>query len=115
MSTDYERMMEAAEKLHGLIVPADVARFLGQYDQMMTNWKARGIPEKEFLNIAKKLGCDPYWLKDGEGDMVVYKPTREDMKAIEIGKHMKAAQRQAWYHVGHTLIEPEKADNGGKQ
>jgi hypothetical protein len=113
MSTDFERMMKAAEQLQGLTNPADVARFIEQYDQMMTNWKSRGIPIKEIFNIAKKLGCDPVWLH--EGDMVTYKLSLEDKKAIEIGRHMKAAQRQAWYHVGNTLAESEAPKNNGTQ
>ena len=56
MGKDYERMMAAAQTLHGLDNQADVARLLGQYDQMLTNWKARGIPSRELLNIAKVLG-----------------------------------------------------------
>lgn len=115
MSNDYERMMEAAKKLHELTNPADVARLIGQYDQMMTNWKARGIPSKEILNVAKLLGCDPFWLRDGDGEMTTLKLTKEDIKAVEINRSLKVAQRQAWYHVGNTLIEPEKPKNNGTQ
>jgi hypothetical protein len=116
MSTDYERMMEAAEKLHGLTNPADVGRLIGQYDQMMTNWKSRGIPSKELLNVAKILGCDPFWLRDNEGEMVTIKLTKDDRHAVEINRSItNLAQRQAWYHVGNTLIEPGKPKDNGTQ
>lgn len=115
MNTAFERMLEAAEKLRGLTNPADVARLIGQYDQMMTNWKSRGIPSKELLNIAQVIGCDPFWLRDGEGEMVTLKLTKDDIKAVEINRNLKMAQRQAWYHVGNTLIEPEKPKENGTQ
>jgi len=84
-------MMEAAEKLHGLKTHVDVGKLIGQYDQMLTNWKARGIPSKEVLNIAKALGCNPYWLRDGAGDMV---PTGH-----------KAAQPDARYVVPDPILD----------
>ena len=76
MGNSYERMMEAAEKLHGLTQQAEVGRLIDQYDQIMTNWKTRGIPNKELLNIAEKLGCDPFWLRDGVGSMTYPRPAQ---------------------------------------
>ena len=61
--------MEAAEKLHGLKTHAEIGKLIGQYDQMLTNWKTRGIPSKEVLDIARAIGCNPYWLRDGTGNM----------------------------------------------
>jgi len=84
-------MMEAAEKLHGLKTHADVGRLIGQYDQIMTAWKARGLPSKEVLDIAKSIGCNPYWLKDGTGDMVL------------VGN--KAAQPDAQYVVQDSILD----------
>lgn len=78
MKNAFTRMMEAAEKLHGLKTPTEVGKLIGQYDQMMTNWKTRGIPNKELLDIAKAIGCDPYWLRDGAGVMA-----RTENKAMQ--------------------------------
>lgn len=69
MKKAYARMMEAAKKLHGLNTQAEVGKLIGQYDQMLTNWKTRGIPNKEVLDIARAIGCNPYWLRDGTGNM----------------------------------------------
>lgn len=80
MQNAFTRMMEAAEKLRGVKTPAEVGKLIGQYDQMMTNWKSRGIPSKEVLDIAKAIGCDPYWLRDGVGEMAA-----DDNRVMEPG------------------------------
>ena len=114
MGKDYDRLMEAARIICKRETAADVARLLKveNGDQTMTNWKARGIPSKELLNIAQTIGCDPFWLRDGEGDMVRIVLSKDDKTAIEINRSLRAGQRQAWYHVGNTIAEPGKGTNG---
>jgi len=69
MNTDFERLLEAAKKLHNCKSSAAAARLIGTYDQMLTNWKSRGLPRADIMDIASKLGCNPYWLRDGTGSM----------------------------------------------
>lgn len=93
MADDYDRLLCAAKELRKLKTPSDVAKYIGEYDQMMTNWKSRGIPKGKVIDIANKIGCDPVWLRDGLGVMV-YSASEQ---------HNTAEQLQASYQVRDTL------------
>ena len=69
MNDAYERLLIAAKKLKNLDGPAAVARFLNESEQLLNNWKRRGIPRAEIMDIADKIGCDCHWLRDGTGTM----------------------------------------------
>lgn len=74
MTDDFKRLEIAAREICGLEKSSQIARHLfghddSQRDQKLNNWKSRGIPRGEVLDVAKKLGCNPYWLRDGEGNM----------------------------------------------
>ena len=66
----YTRLLEAAKILKQAERAAAVARLLNISEQVLTNWKTRGIPAEKITIIAKTLGCRPYWLEDGEGEML---------------------------------------------
>lgn len=102
MADDYDRLLLAAKKLKGWNDAAETARGLGKYDQIMTNWKARGIPRAEVMDIANTIGCDPYWLRDGVG-MMDTKEYRGILRTID--KHpgllniLKVAEPLSEYQV----------------
>ena len=66
----YTRLLQAAKILKQAERAAAVARLLNISEQLLTNWKSRGIPAEKITIIAKTLGCRPYWLEDGEGEML---------------------------------------------
>jgi SOS-response transcriptional repressor LexA len=77
MKTEMERLIEAA-KLNDLHSQSELARFLGESAQTMTNWAARGISASGVLKIQDKLSINGSWLKTGEGSMFL-----ENVRAID--------------------------------
>ena len=74
MATDFDRMMEAAEVLCRCKSQTQVGELLelgDNADQILTNWKSRGIPKSRIISIATILGCNPYWLINGSGEMTM--------------------------------------------
>ncbi len=61
--------MSAAKELRNIPDEASLARFLDVTDQVVHNWKKRGLPKREIMNLAEKMGCSSYWLLKGEGSM----------------------------------------------
>lgn len=109
----YTRLLEAAEELKGLKSPADIARGLGVLDQHLTNWKSRGIPKSSVMDIAEWLGCNPYWLRDGKGQMrgVVYGLSRQQTAVVTAMQKMPEDNQDQMVKISYTYVEPE--DNGG--
>lgn len=90
MSKDFDRLMLAARTIHKCETPADAARFLDVSDQVMTNWKARGLPQERILLLAKKIGCNPFWLESGEGIMeMAYAKTMCEARVLTAMQKMK--------------------------
>src|SRR3990167_4218148 len=59
MTSDFDRMMDAAKILKGCKTAADVVKLLGiseNGDQLMTNWKSGGIPRARINEITKNKG-----------------------------------------------------------
>jgi SOS-response transcriptional repressor LexA len=77
MKTEMERLIEAA-KLSDLHSQSELARFLGESAQTLTNWAARGISSAGVLKIQDKLSINGSWLKTGEGSMFI-----ENVRAVE--------------------------------
>ena len=70
MQDDYTRLLEAARKLKAWETPAEVARGLtaGGFevsDQIMTNWKARGLSAKGVLDACRIIGARPDFVRFG--------------------------------------------------
>lgn len=66
-----QRLLDAAMTIHPSVVAnwSDLARFLGESEQSITNWKTRGIPKGKLMDIARLVGCGADWLRSGSGDM----------------------------------------------
>lgn len=69
MNPRYSRLLQAAKVLKHAEKPVDVARLLNISEQTLTNWKSRGIPDKEINTVSRAISCHPYWLENGDGDM----------------------------------------------
>lgn len=71
MNTGYARLLEAASELREWNTPAEVARGLtaGGFpvsDQIMTNWKSRGISSTGILDACKIIGCRCEFIRSGQ-------------------------------------------------
>ncbi len=81
--TDMDRLLAAAvQNLN--IQPdswADLARVLNQSDQVINNWRSRGIPAYKLMDVAQLVKTDPYWIRDGGGDppVIVRDPSLKEI------------------------------------
>lgn len=123
MASDYDRLMEAARILCKRESAAEVARYLGiteNSDQIMTNWKARGIPRARINEIAKKIGCHPYWLEDGSGIMeFLYAETKAEASVLTAMQKMERDGREdkveTLVKVSDSLAQQSKTNHNGTQ
>ena len=111
----YYRLLEAANQLKNTGRPADVARLLNISEQVMTNWKSRGIPADKITKVAKTIGCRPYWLEDGDGEMldVTYNLSNQQSHVLKAMQNMDEYQQTVLTKITNSLVEPEKP-NGTK-
>lgn len=70
MKSDYLRLLEAAEKLKGWGTAAEVSRGLSSEgmvlsEQMLTNWKSRGISAQGILDACAIIGCRCEFVRKG--------------------------------------------------
>lgn len=71
---DYLRFIHAADELRGWKSPAEIARNLTTLgysisDQVITNWRTRGVSKDGMIKAAPLIGFRPHWLETGEGEM----------------------------------------------
>lgn len=123
MEKAFDRMILAAFEIKKWNGPAEVARKLGKSDQVLTNWKSRGIPRAEIMDIADAIGCRAHWLRDGTGTMI-----SQDMSEIskmleenpELIRLLKVAAPLGKYQVdvlvttSTALAEQPKKGNGAQ-
>ena len=116
----YQRMMEAAFKLHGLTKPSEVGEFLDleSPSQQMNAWRTRGIAAPKITYVARKLGCHPFWLEDGDGDMIYDKMIDPDLLiALKVMQPLTPYGRQMAIkslHQTAELIEEIKTGTDSK-
>lgn len=100
------RLLFAAKELKGIESPAELARLLNISDQVLTNWKSRGIPRKEIMDIAEAIGCNPYWLRDGNGLIrVVYAQDTEQELTLMAMRKMQKEEERYMVKIGNSLAE----------
>jgi len=69
-TTDMGRLLLAATAKHRHIKRfADIADHLGNDEQVLSNWKKRGIPAGKIFELADEFSCNPKWLATGKGSM----------------------------------------------
>lgn len=111
----FTRFMQAAKLLKGLSDQADIARAIDVLDQHITNWKKRGLPKPKIMDLAEWLGCDPYWLRDGYGEMkpMSYTMTRQQTIVLKAMENMDPRDQDKMVKISDTFAEPE--GNGGEK
>lgn len=68
MSTTFERLFEAARTKFPDLVQnrSDLARFLNESPQSISNWEKRGVPKAKLTDLAGRLGVAAEWLDKGD-------------------------------------------------
>lgn len=69
MEDSYARLLKAAKELRGAKNEAAVALLLNISEQALHNWKSRGVPRRNLIEIEARIGAYPMWIATGEGDM----------------------------------------------
>lgn len=115
------RLRIAAEQNCGCESWADIARLLDTTDQVVNNWRRRGVPTAELLAIAEKLRVNPYWLRDG-GDLpmvLIYPKDKDLVDLYKVAEKLPHEYRQLLTEQGSTLVKlttnepaPKKKGNG---
>ncbi|CAJ0862360.1 hypothetical protein R77567_01641 [Ralstonia sp. LMG 32965] len=65
MNEQMKRLYQVARERKGLHTPAEVARYLNQFQQTLKNWESRGISQKGLHLASEKLGVSAAWLAEG--------------------------------------------------
>lgn len=109
MADDYNRLIQAAQALLGISTPSEIGRLIGAYDQKMTNWKTRGIPRAEIMDISEKIGCDPFWLRDGKGTMTIAAYPSASTRSYQVREKLPAQDLHAEvvYHLSAMDIDDQ--------
>ena len=69
MENSYVRLLKAAKELKGARNEAAVALLLNISGQALHNWKNRGVPRRNLVEIEARIGAYPMWIATGNGDM----------------------------------------------
>lgn len=73
MESAFERLLSAARELKPSLIAnkSDLAKYLNESPQSITNWQTRGIPKSKLLSVARAIGISVEWLETGQGRMEV--------------------------------------------
>jgi hypothetical protein len=69
MENSYARLLKAAKELKGTKNESAVASLLDISGQTLHNWKSRGVPRRNLVEIEARIGASPMWIATGNGDM----------------------------------------------
>lgn len=115
MTKDFYRLMEASRVLKKWDTQAEVARQLSLDDQIMTNWKARGVPRQRILELSRQIGCNPFWLENGEGQMSEKYIDPKIQAVIQAMQDMPDYKKDILVQTSTALAEQTKPKNNGTQ
>jgi hypothetical protein len=113
MRESYARLLQAAKELNKADNPADVARLLEKTDQVVQNWKNRGVPPGELINIEEKIGALARWIATGRGAMTTKLAnstlTEDQQKILTVMEGIQPEARIALLHAVSLLAKPQSA------
>lgn len=119
----YTRLLLAARRLKGWSSASAVAKGLmaggvTASDQIVTNWRTRGVAQKAILDASRIIGCRPLWLRDGTGIMEDAGNMSGDddlMEAITLISSIRGRLRTKAVAVLEHQIKAILADEATKQ
>lgn len=101
METAFDRLLNAAIQLKPGVIAgkSDLAKFLNESPQTITNWQSRGLPRAKILDVAKAIGVTPEWLLDGSGPMTPQERDgyRDDTRATDAEADTNSATGESFY------------------
>ena len=71
MHKTMERLTKAAFDVHGIATPSELAVALYHSDQVVNNWKRRGVSCAGQVAAQEYLGISPLWISKGVGSVVI--------------------------------------------
>ena len=120
MQDDYTRLLEAARRLRAWDTPAEVARGLtaGGFevsDQIMTNWKTRGLSAKGVLEASRIIGCRPNFIRFGSLPIQDSKHPEAlgtlALRSAEIIERLPLAEQKKILHFLQVTEEQQRAQS----
>lgn len=84
MENSYARLLKAAKELKGAKNGAAVALLLDISGQALHNWKIRGVPRRNLVEIEARIGACPRWIATGNGDMSAGKQSGQSNDSLII-------------------------------
>lgn len=110
-----DRLLIAAQKNTKVKNWADLARLLSESDQVLTNWKKRGIPKEKLMAVAELVRANPYWVRDGgEHPMeFIYAMDQDLQTLLKVAQHLDHKYRGSLIQVG--LAFNESTDENGTE
>jgi hypothetical protein len=85
ISDSMARLYQAIDELTHVQGKANVARLLNVSPQKINNWELREVSFEGAVEVEKRFGVSPLWIKTGEGQMIagksrpMYFPSEEAM------------------------------------
>jgi hypothetical protein len=115
MNESYARLLKAAFELKGLENPAQLADALNTYDQVVQNWKTRGVPSSMLTAIEEKIGALPLWITTGRGDMSAnklfqLKLSAAQKNALSILEEIGEDGGEVWLKMGKMIADLRSGD-----
>lgn len=69
MHETMKRLYQAAFELRNVEGKSNLARYLNESPQTMTNWENRGMSKSGMIKAQSLIGCSVLWLETGKGAM----------------------------------------------
>jgi hypothetical protein len=87
----------------------DIERRLGITSAVVSNWKMRGISKPGAFDAQRILGCNAWWLLDGEGAQFVSDPDPTIQAILDAARQLPPNKRGTLLTMAEALLPEESA------
>ncbi|MGH8763390.1 MAG: hypothetical protein ACREXO_13565 [Advenella sp.] len=113
-NNSYARLLKAAKELKGARNEAAVALLLNISAQALHNWKRRGVPRGNLVEIEARIGAYPRWIATGHGDMsaIIRSDQSNDSLIIDVMNAMRFMSAEDMHFIVELCkrLSKERAD-----
>lgn len=110
----FTRLMEVMRELAGISKAADLARLLNISEQVVTNWKSRGISKDALIDLSDQYAFRIKYVLTGDGQKLqtvsAYPKASPIYKVLELMQQMDEATKYQAVKIIDTLAEPKKLE-----
>jgi hypothetical protein len=71
---------------------------------VITNWKKRGISRPGAFDAQRRLGCNAWWLLEGEGSTYVVDPDPTLQSLVDAARQLSGARRAKLLMMAEALL-----------